>query len=58
MKDILALFGFVLFATGLWWLAPWLSLSACGLTIMLIAGWMQLTVPEGKPVDTKSNSQT
>lgn len=58
MNDIFALFGLVLFAIGLWWLAPWLSLAACGLIIMLIAGWMALTVPEGEPVDTESNSQT
>ena len=50
--EISFLIGAGIFAVGLWWLAPWLSLVITGLLIMLGAGVAYFNEPTKKPTKT------
>jgi hypothetical protein len=39
LPDLLALLGLGLLGVGLWWLAPWLSLTILGALLLLAGCW-------------------
>lgn len=48
MTDALFTIGFASLAVGLWWLAPWASLTICGVIVMCVAARMEQTGGKGE----------
>lgn len=48
MIDVLFTVGFASLAIGLWWLAPWLCLSICGVIVMCAAARMEQSRGNGE----------